>query len=313
MAKKEKTFVIKVPVYTTEISDNPKDLFGGVSYSDMASYIIRKLKSFQESKFVISSDNRNKTLKTAIEAIDFFEYKIGEIPSVLLKIKAYTTNLYDGYFETEDEKINFEKENRLGSENNFVLLYPVIDGVVNRTSHFLVLVYDDPHKRGDELLKTSKLVLKEVLNTPIRNLKLPSVLEELRKYPTIPELQVKYSAVRYDENLVDSKYEEYALDSGIFKKQKEDKFKNMPFEKVEDLLNDPLKDDYQKKEAKITVEKKEFKITKELLNEAQEEFKDTAEKVFNSKSEITEEQLQSIYETDFIIERLKPIIENYRE
>src|SRR5690606_31942540 len=141
----------------TEITESPKDLFGGVSYPDMVAYIVRKIKSFQDGKFVVSSDNRNKTLKTAIEAIDFFEYNIGDIPSVLLKIKAYTTNLYDGYFETEDEKINFEKENRLGSENNFVLLYPVIDGVVKRAYHFLVLVYDDPHKRGDELLKISKL------------------------------------------------------------------------------------------------------------------------------------------------------------
>lgn len=313
MAKKEKSYIIKVPVYTTEITDNPKDLFGGITYADMTSYIIRKLKLFQESKFVVSSDNRNKTIKTEIETIDYFEYNIGEIPSVLLKIKAYTTNLYDGYFEAEDEKITFEKENKLGSENNFLLLYPVIDGVINRGYHFLVLVYDDPHKRGDELLKTSKLVLKDVLNTPVRNLKLQSVLEELRKYPSIPELQVKYSAVRYDENLVDSQYEEYAINSGVFRKQKEDKFKNMPFEKVEDLLNDPLKDDYQKKEAKISVERKEFKITKELLNEAKEEFRDTAEKVFNSKTEITEEQLKSLYEPEFIIEKLIPIIENYRE
>jgi hypothetical protein len=311
--RKKKKYTIKVPVYTTELVSSPIDLFGGIAYKDMTAYVVRKINEFTTLKFPVVSDNRNKTLKTEIDSIETFENYIGDVPIVLLKIKAFTTNLYDGYFETGEQKIPFEKENRLGSENNYVLLYPVVDGITNKSYHFLVLVYEDPHKRSDELLKSSKLVLKEILKTPIRNLKLDIVLEELERHPVIPELQVRYTAIKYDDNLVDNKYVEYSYGKGVFKKQRDDKFKNMPFGKVQDLLNDPLRDDYQKKEARITVDGKEFKITKEIIEEAANEFKDTVEKVFNSRFEIEEEQLVSIYDPAFILENLTPIISNYRE
>jgi hypothetical protein len=36
--------------------------------------------------------------------------------------------LYDGYFEAS-EKIPFSKDNKIGSDSNFVLFYPCISGI----------------------------------------------------------------------------------------------------------------------------------------------------------------------------------------
>jgi len=164
---------------------------------------------------------------------------------------------------------------------------------------------------NEEISKIAKAVLNRILNIPVANIKLPTILDELRSIGTIPELQIKYSAVYNHENGVDLKYREYLV-SGKLKKQKEDNFKNMPVDKIEELLNEPQEEDYQKEEAKLIVGKKEYRISKELINGASEVLKETAEKVFNASTSITEEELNNqIHNTEFIFSNLTPILENF--
>ena len=61
----------------------------------------------------------------------------------------------------------------------------------------------------------------------------------------------------------------------------------MPVDKIEELLNEPEEEDYQKKEAKLIVGKKEYRISKELIKDASEALKETAENVFNASTSIT--------------------------
>lgn len=312
MAKKEKSYVIKVPVYTTEMIENAQDMFGGITYENMLTFLRKKINSFKENKSSIDFENRNKTRRTVINGIDFSEHKAGETSGILMQISAYSTNLYDGYLEAE-EKINFKKDYKIGSETNFVMIYPVIKGIdrTNYLRYFIVLIYEDPTKNNEEIAKIAKAVLNRVLNIPIANIKLPTILEELRSIGTIPELQIKYSAIYNHENDVDLKYREYLV-SGKLKKQKEDNFKNMPIDKIEDLLNEPEEEDYQKKEAKLIVGKKEYKISKELIKEADQTLKETAEKVFNATTSITEDELNNfIHDKEFIFSKLTPILENF--
>ena len=111
------------------------------------------------------------------------------------------------------------------------------------------------------LTKTYSPTEKAVPSSTVRVLFFtPTILEELRSIGTIPELQIKYSAVYNHENDVDLKYREYLV-SGKLKKQKEDCFKNMPVDRIEELLNEPEEEDYQKKEAKLM----DYQITRESL------------------------------------------------
>ena len=69
MAKKEtkeKSYNIKVPVYTTTMLDQTVGLFENVSYNDMIQMIKGKLSKFSTP---ISSSNRNKTKQTVINGI----------------------------------------------------------------------------------------------------------------------------------------------------------------------------------------------------------------------------------------------------
>ena len=312
MAKKEKSYIIKVPVYTTDMIENAQDMFGGITYENMLSYLKGKINSFKENNSTIQFENRNKTRRTVINGIDFTEHQTGETSAILMQISAYSTNLYDGYLEAE-EKINFKKDYKIGSETNFVMIYPVIKGLdrSNYIRYFIILIYEDPTKNNDEISKIAKQVLNKILETPVANIKLPSILEELRTIGTIPELQVKYSAIYNEENDIDVKYRDYLV-SGKLKKQKEDHFKNMPVNKIEELLNEPNNENYQKRETIFKVGKKEYKISKELINEASEALKETSEKVFNANTSITEEELNDkIHSTDFIVSKLFPILENF--
>ena len=313
MATKEKSYKIKIPIFTTEMIDEADGFFGRITRQEMIDGLKTKINSIQtESSF----DNRNKTKKTVISKVNFTEHTIGEVPSLLLQISAYSTNITDGYFEAT-EKIAIQKDNKLGSETNFVLIYPIINGIdsQNFTRHFLIAMYEDPTKDNGSVIKIGKIVVNQLLGIPIQNIKLPTILDELKSLKEIPELQIKYYGTRYDDNEIDVKYQEF-YQSGKITKSKEDFFKNMPFEKVEEIINEPCGEEYQTKTTKVFWGKKEYRISKEMvqnLKEAKEELKETAEKIFNMSAPITQTELdeKTVHSQEFIIEKLSGALTNY--
>lgn len=310
MATKEKSYNIKIPVYTTTMLDQSAGLFDNVSLHDMVQMIKAKLDNF---KHPISLSNRNKTKKTVISKIFYQDVQIGNAPALLLQISAFNTNMYDGYFEA-NEKIPITKENKLGSESNFVLLYPRIKGLSTETytCFFLMLIYEDPTKDNGEVCKLAKILVNKILNIPIENIKLPMIFDELKDISTIPELQIHYRSISEADNDVDIKYREF-LQGGKLEKKKDRLFKDIPRSTVEELLADTTDDeDYQEKDTRIVIGRKEYRIKKELINEASEELKETAEKIFNASSTITQTELDTkIHDINFMIDRLSGVLTNY--
>lgn len=289
---KEKSYNIKIPVYTTTMLDYNTGLFDNVSYQDMIQMIKKKLDEFKKP---IISSNRNKTKKSVISNITYQDIQIDNVPSLLLKISAFKTNMYDGYFEAK-EKIPISKENKLGSENNFVLLYPRIKGLSANTytCFFLMLIYEDPTKDNGEVCKLAKTVVNQILNIPIENIKLPMIFDELKNISTIPELQIRYKSIIEDDNDIDVKYREFLQTSKIEKK-KDRLFKNMPRITMEQLLADNSNDnDYQQRCTRIIIGRKEYRIKKEMINEASRELNETAEKIFNYSTAITQTELDTL-------------------
>lgn len=307
---KEKSYNIKIPVYTTTMMDQTVGLFEDVSYNDMIKMIKSKLLKFSTP---ISSSNRNKTKQTVIKTITCHDINIESVPALLLQISAFNTNIYDGYFEA-NEKINITKDNKIGSDTNYILLYPRIKGLRpgTYTCYFLLLVYEDPTKDNGEVCRLAKIVVNKILEIPIQNVKLPMIFDELRNISTIPELQIKYRSISEDENDVDVKYREYLCIQKLEKK-KDRIFRNIPRETMVELLADRNEDeDYQQKDARIVLGKKEYRIKRELINEASEELKETAEKIFNATSVITQTELdKEVHNLDFIIKKLSAVLTNY--
>lgn len=310
--EKKKEYLIKIPVYTSEPIEKEHDAFASITYEDMVYNIKKKIDEYDQRKNKVTSDKRNKAKKKGIDKIEYTQHMLGKVPSLLLRITAHNTNLHDGYLET-DKRINFEKDYKVGSDNNYALLYPVIDGLDNNhyRHYWIVLVYEDIEKENSELISTVKLVLKKILGISIANIKLPDVIDELRKMGTVPELQLKLTSVSFDDNEVDVRYKNYLCESKV-KKKKEDKFQNMPFESTEEMINEEFaKETHQKVEVKVWWGKKVYNITKEQLNDAKRSIRQTAEEVFNESSTITDADLPKIYDTSFIISKLTPVLNNY--
>ena len=306
----QKSYCIKIPVYTTTMIDQSCGLFGNVTYQDMLQMVRKKIDDFRNP---ISTSNRNKTKKTVINRVSCQEVKIGDVPSLLLQISAFTTNIYDGYFEA-DTKIQIAKENKIGSDANYALLYPRIQGLTQETytCYFLLLVYEDPTKDNGEVCKLSKTVVNKILGINIQNIKLPVILEELKSLRTIPELQIRYRSIFESDNDVDVKYREYLVRGKLVKK-KDRVFKDMPLETMEQLLSDTSEDEeYQRKDTRIIVGKKEYRITKEQIKEANEELRETAEKIFNATSAISQSELEEkVHNPEFMIDKLSAVLTNY--
>ena len=113
------------------------------------------------------------------------------------------------------------------------------------------------------------------------------------------------------DNDVDVKYVQY-LQGGKLEKKKVRNFKDMPFEVLSELLTDKSDDeDYQTKKTSIIVGKTEYRI-KSLINEAKDELQESAEKIFNFSTGITQSELDSkIHDKDFILEKLHSVLTNY--
>ena len=313
MSQKEiqkKSYNIKVPVFTTIMLDQSVGLFDNVSYQDMIQMIKGKLSNFTTP---ISSSNINKTKKTVVNEISYQDVSIENIPALLLRISAFNTNIYDGYFEA-NEKIQITKDNKIGRDSNYILLYPRIKGLSKNTytCFFLLLVYEDPTKDNGEVCKLAKLVVNKILGIPIQNIKLPMIFDELKDISTIPTLQIKYRSIIDAEDEVDVKYREYICSQKLEKK-KDRIFKNIPRETMIELLADKTEDeDYHQKKTRIIIGKKEYRIQKDLINEAGEELQETAEKIFNATSSITQEELDTkVHNPDFIVEKLTAVLINY--
>ena len=173
-------------------------------------------------------------------------------------------------------------------------------------------VYEDPSKDNGEVIKLAKRLLERVLNIKMQNIKMETLLEELKQSRKIPELNIKFSSIEAGDNNVNILYKEYLVETKKIHK-KDRKFQNVPSDIVEGIINDDTdEEDYQTKETQIRLGKKEYKI-KHIRQEAAEELRDTIERIFNERVEVNEEEINSkaIYDTDFIIEKITTVINNY--
>ncbi len=305
--EQEKEYIVKVPVYTTK----PK-IVNSISYNEAIDRLKKDIDNYNKKGEKTKSDKRNKTKIKEIDHIDYFDSFLEKTPVLLVKITANDINLWDGFLQTET-RINFKRDFKLGSENNFILFYPNFIGIDIKKlkMNWFCLIYEDPNKENDEIIKCAKIVLRQVLNLSIQNIKHIDVLNELKKAKTLSELSIKLRGVKFDENDVDAKYMEYLVDWRL-KKEKEDKFEKIPSELAQEIIEEEYDhNEYQKKEAKFKIGKKEYKITTAQINDAAEQIRNTAEAIFTDSCVVYESELNKLYNTDFILEKLTPILINY--
>jgi len=312
---KDKEYNIKVPVFLTEEKESTedKDLFGNTMSSQMISTVKMQIEAYNNGKNGhVTSDKRSKTSVTGVNKIECTDHQIHGTECLLLQVTAYRTKLYDGYYQgDEDESIIVFKENdKLCSDTHFILLYPKLTGLKSPHKIFwYVLVYEDPAKNNEEVTRVAKLIMKDILKYPIRNIKEPSLLETLKKHKLINQVEISLSSISEDDNEVDVYLQNYKHTCKL-KKEKKMLFENIPADIAEQIFNDDgFIHDYNKKQVKFLLANKQvFTMTKEY----RENLKKTLEDSFNYSFPVTQDQIKDdIFKKDFIIDKLGDVLQNF--
>ena len=310
MSKKlqQKEYVIKIPVFTSDRIERTDHIFSGITYQEFINNAKSKIEKHNKNESSVTSDKRNKIIKREIGNIQIIENSFDTTPYLLLKISAYNTNL-EGCLITPSEIHQLENNDKIGSENNFVMLYPKIIGSEKQSIFWVILVYDDPKKDSYDIISTAKLVLTKILNQPIKSVKLPAVLKEIKENKILPQIKMQLNAISFDESTVNPKFEKYRTNSKLTRKEEYD-FLNMPFKEIEELIRSPF-NEFKQRIIKLIVSKKEYKITQEHKADAQHGFNDLVEQIFNMSTIIYEDELEKLYENDFVTLKLKTVLEHY--
>ena len=315
MVKIDKIYEIKVPVYVSEPVTTEPNSFMNITYDDMVNLIIKRIDEHNQAEKKIVAQQRNKTKRKEIAKLDYIQRSFNHIPALFIRMNAANTNLYDTYIQS-DEFIELDKNDKVGSENNWLLLYPQIKGIDpgHYTCYWLIFVYADPHKDFNDITQSAKLFVRHILQLKLRHIKTQDVLKELKDLGTTPELKIRYTYLATDSNDIDVKYQNYVI-CGRFKKEKLESFANMPYNYTEEIIADEsYKSEYHNRDIYATIGKKEYKIIKKRqLDEAKKIIEDVVEETFNMTSYVTGAELEpnTLYDIDFITDKLKPVIENY--
>lgn len=304
------THKIKVPIFSSEIKERTEGgLFEFNSFNSLVDYVKGKIDKFNESKRVITQSRNSKVKELQISKIEYAESEFEKVPTLLLKITAYNTNLLDGFVEIEEKK-ELKNTDKVGSDTNFMLIYPCIFGPSTDkfTYQFKFFVYDDPTKDSHEIISICKLVSNKILEIKVRNLKLDSILKELREDKILENVEIHLSSQYEESDDPDIKMKNYLIKSKVSKITKNN-YKNIPSEKFENLLNQTTSS-FMRRTFKLHKNKREIKITQEYKNDLNK-LSNTIEEIFNSQYELNQEDLKNLFEKEFVLKNLEIALRDF--
>ena len=313
---KPKEYNIKVPVFLTDEKDSDENvtLFGDTMFSQMVTSAKEQIEIYNKNdNWHITSDKRSKTSITGVNKIDYTECRINGSDCLLLQITAYRTKLYDGYYQGHDESniIIFKENDKLCSNTHFILLYPKLVGIKSPYKLFwYVLVYEDPSKNNEEVTRIAKLIMKDIFNYPIRNIKEPSLLNTLKENKVINQVEISLSSVTEDDNEIEVYLQNYKYVSKL-KMEKKILLENIPADVAEKIYqDDDFKLNFKKKQVKFHLMNKQV-LT--MTAEYRENLKRTLEDSFNYMFPVTEKQIKDdeIFKEEFILEKLEGVLNNF--
>lgn len=313
----EKYYDIKVPVFVTEKVElgEPSPINPMPTYDSLIGNVKKKIEEYHALPQKISNSRKTKTIKKEVSTITYTEHQSEDIPMLLLKISAGITNLKDGFFYN-GEKQNFNEKDLIGSDNNFMLLYPYIEGITSKSFRWIVLVYEDPNKEVADILETAKLTLK-YLGIEVKNVKLETILQDLSRTKNDIDVELAVRTLKIKEEAPHSDLTKYVVSYSANKEY--NYLLKVPIAELKEMIKSGVKrfisagSNNVLVKYLITKDRKEYKISHQLvIQEGKERIKQVAEEIFNYKIRIYEEDLESnVYQPSFVKEKLLSVLTNY--
>lgn len=311
--------VINVPVYRTDPRCVDNSLFPPSS-PEMIDNALSKVQSFNcsiSNNIVVETTGKNYKLEVINVTASRVSYNTSDL--LLFHMTVQKKDFGEEYVETTPtNKIPMSNSVKLGSTTYFFILYPVVVSIERGAkiqTYWNVFVYDDPNKDSEDFLKVVKSVLKEILNEKIRNIKYPDFLNEIKETKVLDNISATFLTIEDVDENYRAKYSEWIAKSSLHKKRFFD-FRNMPSEKFKELYEseDVDKVKISRKVIKISQGLRQYTLRRELKQDAknmQDRFVNIVESSYNENILIGTGEEQRIYDVDYIIKKVGPIIHKY--
>lgn len=176
---------------------------------------------------------RGKSKSKVIRAIHTTFYNIGAERCIQICVEEYKEGYSDLYYQTgNNPQVEINPGDRLGSNRNYALLYPLVEHRQENVNRWLVVVYDTPDKDDSDIIGTIKYTVNKILEFPFTFV-IPSVLQGIQN---VPKIEVSFATLENIDN------EQYALSNLITsrraKKNRKIVYQNVPTDLIQDILDD---------------------------------------------------------------------------
>ena len=267
----------------------------------------------------IMVDASGKNYKLEVVKISASDVAYNKSNLLLFQMTVQKKDFGEEYVETTPSTIIPMSDTiKLGSRSYFFILYPVIVYQEQDTkikTFWNVFVYDDPNKDSEDFLKVVKNVLKDALKEQVRNIKYKEFLEEIKGCSVLDNITASVLTIEDVDQNYRAKYNEWIVNARLSKKQNVS-FKNLPSEQFQELYESQDVDDVHitRKVFKITQGFKQYTLKRERKQNAktlQDRFVNTVESCFNETITIGDGEENKIYDVDYIVNNVGPIIHKY--
>ena len=316
MEEKKKSLCIKVPVYVSQPIERENEFFSVTNKSliEEAKILINSFNSTPQKAII--SEKKTKTTTIGINHIDCIDLQFNFDECVLLKVTAYKSNLIDGFLQSEtlkENELRFKPNDKLCSDTYFYILYPTIvrnDEKEKVVAYWHIFLYEDPSKESTDMTSIARLIMRAVMNVPIKNIKSDKMLAELKKFDLISQVEIVLSSVSDDDDGVPKYLQRYKCSNKLRKERK------MVLENVsiQDAItafeDDSFTLDYSRRIIKFrTYNKRVFS----MVQEYREKLSSTLDDSFNYSIEVDELDVKngSIFETEKIKKNVEGIFARY--
>lgn len=298
---------IKYPTLITSKLDS-HHMFPQEMVDDVLGIIKAYGKRLPENKEKIKY--RGKSRIKTIESIDFSTYTIGSVPCIQLCVRESKTGQENMYLQKagENDENQIAQNDKLGSSQNYALLYPLVDQKVSPENKWLIIIYVTPGKDDADMVNTFKNVVNKIFSFPFKYI-IPVNINHQR---VVPKIEVTLSTI---ENVdFDQFVRKDLIVNCLSKSTQKVEYLNIEADAAEEILNDN-KDVNGRTTRKVrffhNLSNKHAYTTYTFNSEDNGVINSIMTTKYSEYDEIVPDELRTLYEPQIMRGRFARVLTNY--
>lgn len=252
---------------------------------------------------------RGKSKVKVIKNVNTAIYNIGQRQCIQLCVEEYKEGNDDLYFKRgNNQEIQLIPTDKLGSSQNYALLYPLKEDRNGQTENrWLIIIYDTPNKDDSDIINTIKYTVNKILEFPFRFV-IPELLNGVRN---VPKVEITYLKTE-NERGQHIRLQRHLLRSTL-KTTRKIEYVNVPAEDVNGILAADDVEANTKKTVKFFFDLLNRSSYQTVTQERQDDGNITSEVVsrYSYEIDVDEQVMNTLFDVDAMRSRFANVITNY--